>query len=111
MDLPDFVQAKRPAATLAIVTDADCTDLQQTVVESQHELTTTDSIQEKVMWERFAALVANSNDSAGNGDVHDPEQRAYWRHVTVLTQLVMDACMQSAFDAEGAFVPVAAPTA
>jgi hypothetical protein len=86
------------------VTEADCVDLQQNVVEKHQALTTTDSIQEKAMWERFAALVATDAD---NEDKEDPAQRAYWRHVTVLTQLVMDACMQSAFDSAGAFVPLA----
>eukprot|EP00045_Choanoeca_perplexa_P010525 m.107208 g.107208 ORF g.107208 m.107208 type:complete len:363 (+) comp15308_c0_seq3:4017-5105(+) len=104
LDLDDFVQARRPTATLNIVTEADCIDLQQTVVESRHTLTTEGSIQEKGMWERFTALVTDDQDD--NGDKTDPAQRAYWREASVLTQQVMDACMHSAFDAGGAFVLV-----
>eukprot|EP00730_Choanoeca_flexa_P003508 TRINITY_DN11430_c0_g1_i2.p1 TRINITY_DN11430_c0_g1~~TRINITY_DN11430_c0_g1_i2.p1 ORF type:complete len:361 (+),score=111.67 TRINITY_DN11430_c0_g1_i2:4-1086(+) len=106
LELDDFVQARRPEAKLTIVTDADCVDKQQNVVETRQELITKDSIQEQRMWEKFTALVRAGKDA--DGDSTDASSRAYWRHVTRATQQVLDACMTSAFDQQGAFVALEA---
>lgn len=63
--------------------------------------------QEAAMWERFARLIGAGAYGKEEDSLLDSWD--FWPRIAVVTQAVMDACMESAYSRNGAAVEIVVP--
>lgn len=88
----DFVLERSPTETeFTVISKSMPSQDHESVTESQDVVKITDCCQEQCMWERFARLIVQ-----GDKDTSILETRAFWSDISLKTQVILDACAQSA---------------